>query len=283
MKPRFVKLFLYTILLLLIPHTEVCAFDQEQTNRVSGIVVDGLGQPIGQVDLCIHALQLRTKADGTFAGEIIGPVPSLWISVRKDGYAGYTKDYGPRWQDAKLQNARLVLRKPTTLTQIEQLSKLNGKELSVGVRELLASDRGASLIIDQKGLLDAFFHLELHVRPALKALVTDEHVGVTAQILLKFFADPADADLLGGKNQFKPAKTVAAKTLEEAVRAVMTDAQLVGWPDEYKILGTTLNEDGTKAFVRGLSGGVQGEWYIFCFHKEQNQWVLKSVNCTWRA
>ena len=296
MKMRFLSSVRCLSLLLVCLCAAVSAAEPAPSYRVAGLVVDGLGRPLGQVELRFQVwvpgayqtkLKLQTKADGTYAGELIGPVPELALTLSKDGYGTNTTQYGPLWREYKntdnMQNARLVLRKPTTLAQIEHLAKLNDQALDTAVWELLASDYGHRLIIDQNGLLDALFHLELHVWPALRVLVKDQYVGGAAQTLLKFFADPADADLFGTNNPFKPVKPVAATTLEEAIRAVMTDAQSVGWPAEYKVLRTTLNEDGTKAFVRALSGGVLGEWYIFCFHKEQDQWVLKSAFRTWRA
>ena len=194
MIPRILAFLSCISLLLLCPRPEVCAAEDEAFNSVSGIVVDGLGRPVGQAELIFYVrqqgdtvgnpkLKVRTNADGAYSGDIGGHVHNLSVFVWRDGYAGHTVDYGPRWQESKTQDARLLLRKKATLVHVEQLARVNGNELRTGVVELLSSSWGENVFLaagDSERIMDALFQVEHHVRPVLKALVTDENVGKTA-------------------------------------------------------------------------------------------------------
>ena len=78
---------------------------------------------------------------------------------------------------------------------------------------------------------------------------------------------------MGQDNPFKLSRPIAAKTLEEAVKAVLSDGQ---------ILSKQLNQEQTKGLVRCRRDGgfLAEEWYIMCLHKEKTQWVLKSARRT---
>ncbi len=280
-KAHTAKLFVCFAAMGFYPWSDLQATETKDAQVINGVVIDGLGRPVDQAELSFDPLlYLRSHSDGTFSGEIKDKINTLCVSVRKDGYVPYRVDFGPRWQECHPGNLQLVLRKATTLAQVEQLARLNGDELKAGVRGLLGSSWGEAPLLDNKDsakIMDALFQMEHHIRPTLKTLVPDERVGKSATCLLQFIADDDDADLCGKDNPFKPLRPIAAKTPEAAITELGRGNSYLS---DARILGKQLNQDGTKALVHCNFGGACGEWYIFCFHKKKTQWILKSMRCT---
>jgi len=167
-----------------------------QAETVESRFVDGLGRPVGGVDVTVSVWR-PTKADDDhtlvlFRGvtEDDGCVRLVWdekklrsdetpsVKVEKEGYEGFSG--GPQEQYELRKNSA------TTFADVAALPE---EQRTDALRELLAAERSDS---DQ----DDPTRQEEALRAPLRALVADERVGRTAIELIAEGADRADIDFL---------------------------------------------------------------------------------------
>ncbi len=137
---------------------------------------------------------------------------------------------------------------------------------------------GTSLEGELRGLL---FEHQGKIRPALRRLIRDPHVGEAARDWLDLMGDPGDRDLFAKGRQYAPKKEVKETDLIEALKATARLRNFNTSAPEPRIgidfIAFTENLD--RALIQcGINrAAMTGITWQFVFRKVGKQWELRSA------
>jgi hypothetical protein len=213
---------------------------------------------------------LKTGNDGRFCGVLTSGTDIVAASFSKDGYGGYTTGVSPKGE--------YVLKRKFDWGRVLWLPYEEESKLDRNMQELLSSDDWSAC--DEK-LLGVVFEHQRDLRPALRRLISDAHVGAQARDWLELLGDPADSDLYPKGRRYAPQKKVEETDLVEALRSTarlrnffsscpkpMLDIDLIAF-----------TPDLDRAFVQcGINRvALTGITWQFVFRKVGKQWELHSA------
>ncbi|MGD0014823.1 MAG: hypothetical protein ABSD56_10425 [Bryobacteraceae bacterium] len=162
--------------------------------------VDGFRRPLPGVDIELYyyaprqgpapagtritLLKLRSDSSGIARGKYDAPTlpegQPVWIAVYKEGYRGFAAtDLLPEY----------VLLRDVRIEDLHRIARLAGPARRRELRQFLAGD-------PPDDLFELVFFYERRLRPALRSLAEDPHVGGMARALLAFIGVPADLQWL---------------------------------------------------------------------------------------
>jgi hypothetical protein len=267
----------------------VCPFEQQprtastlpgnvtKGEAFSGQVVDGLGRPVPGAKITVRytsegqSKRLETALLTDDGGRFSGAVPtddSAMLVFEKEGYG--------HWRTDARSGATIILRRKWDGRRILRFSR--GEELVNGVRAALASDEWAH---DDHGLLGFLLDAHEELRPALRELVTDPHVGASARDWLDLLGDPRDHDIFPKGRRYIPKKPVKEPDLVEALKATalarnFNTSAPRPWID-IDFIAFTQDLDGVLVQCGINRAAMTGITWQFVFWRLDKQWELRSA------
>ncbi|WP_157197704.1 MULTISPECIES: hypothetical protein [Methylomonas] len=166
-------------------------------------IVDGLGRPVSNVQVNIYWLKtitdddvreislarLRSDKNGQIKGsydEFAAPHDEhIFYGVSKKGYEEYSSSN---------YKSQYVVKRKYNPFNLKTIIKLSGEKQIIHLRELLAGDYPDSL--QNEPLEELVFSEEKKLRPALRSLINDPHVGLAVINLLSLIGAPEDLRLI---------------------------------------------------------------------------------------
>jgi hypothetical protein len=252
---------------------------------LSGRITDGLGRPVPGVTLTLRPIALdpqgrekpplavlSSDADGRYSCPLPPDAEGLQLHLDKEGYSNLAIFADePRVKDVTLD-------RKLDWGEAQLLPVSEGAELDAGVREVLASEEWSH---SDETLQKFLFEEHAAMRPAMRRLVGDAHVGKSARYWLDMLGDPADADLFPGGRKSAPKHEIREADLVEAIKAIARKLHFFSSAPEPKI------DVGFIAFNRKMdhalvqcwinAGPFTGILWRFVFVKEGPRWVLRSM------
>jgi hypothetical protein len=253
-----------------------------QRRAFSGRVVDGLGRPLPGVTVTVDPdhngedepsrMLLRTGADGRYSGTLPAGNKSAWVTFEKDGYS-------PLSAGASADRENVLYRK-LDWGEVQLIPYRDGEKVVLGVRELLASEEWQ--LNPDAGRLPGFLFLNQdRLRPALRRLIGDTHVGASARDWLDLLGDARDRDLFPGGRRYMPKREVKEIDLVDALKAAARQRHFNSSAPEPAIAIDFI------AFTQGLDGvliqcginraALTGITWQFVYRKVGKQWELRSA------
>jgi hypothetical protein len=212
---------------------------------------------------------LRTDREGRFSGVLPSGEDVAVATFSKDGYGRYTisasldRDY--------------VLRQHFRWDRVVGLPYEEKDKLDRDVRELLASENW----LTDENLLGVVFKYQRDLRPALRRLIRDPHVGAAARDWLELLDDPSDKDLFAKGRPYVPDRKVEADDLVEAFQATARLRNFNSSRPEpmFDIDLIALTTDLDCALIQcGINRvAMTGITWQFVFRKVGKQWSLCSA------
>jgi hypothetical protein len=252
-----------------------------QSRAFSGRILDGLGRPVPGVTVRLldgrkrpgepHETVLRTGADGRFSGPLPSGDDDAVISFQKDGYGEFST--------IARSGREFILKRKVDWDEASDLPYEEGDKLELGLREVLASEEWATP--GDGKLIDLLFRHPETLRPALRRLSRDAHVGAEARDWLDLLGDPGDLDLFPKGRRFAPKKQVRETDLVEALEAAARQRHFNSSAPEPSIevdfIAFTKRLD--RALVQcGINrAAMTGITWHFVFRKVDTQWQLCSA------
>lgn len=184
------------VLMLLISGTSTL-----NAKEITTKVVDGLGRPVSNVKVNIHWLKAVTEDDvreitlaklksdqnglvkGNYDETSVPHDETISYGVSKKGYQEYTSsNYKPEY----------IVKREYKLIDLKRIIKLSGDKQIEQLREFLAGEYTNSKL----PLEEQVFIEDEKLRPALRSLLPDPHVGIAATGLLSLIGVPEDLQLI---------------------------------------------------------------------------------------
>lgn len=172
-----------------------------KAKEVNTTIIDGLGRPVSNVQINIYWLKTITEDDvrrislakfksdqngqikGSYDESSVPNGENIFYGVYKRGYKEYSSsNYKPQY----------VVKRKYKPFDLKTIVKLSGEKQIIHLRELLAGDYPDS----NKPLEELVFAEEKKLRPALRSLISDPHVGLAVINLLSLIGVPEDLRLI---------------------------------------------------------------------------------------
>jgi hypothetical protein len=248
---------------------------------LAGRVIDGLGRPVPGVSLTprpsarVPAKPLAvvsTGSDGRFSWPIPDGGTDLWLEFEKDGYLKMSISADPPRVE------EITLHRKIDWGETQVLPYRKGAELDTGMKEVFASEEWAS---SDRELLDFLFKEQASLRPAVRRLIGDAHVGAGAKWWLDLLGDPDDQDLFPQGRNYAPKHEIRETDLVEAIKAISRKLNFFSRSPEPRInvefIAFTPKMD--RALVQcGINmAPFTGRLWRFVFVKQDQRWVLRSM------
>ena len=250
-----------------------------KSRAFSGRVIDGLGRPVAGVKIMVSSGRQKneritktiaqTGEDGRYAG-ILATEDDEWLAFEKEGYLSLSTSAGP--------GVLLEMYRKVDWGEAQEFLVLDGDKLDSGVREFLASGEWGHL----DGELPTFlFKNQDKLRPALRRLIRDPHVGASARDWLDLLDDPGDRDLFPKGGNYTPKKEVRDTDLVEALKATARQRNFFSSAPEpmIDIDFIAFDEELDRALIQcGINRvAMTGITWQFVFRKVGKQWELRSA------
>jgi hypothetical protein len=253
--------------------------------KFSGRVVDGLGRPVPGVKITVepdHKLEvkgpptvLQTGDDGRYSGTIASD-HDPWLTFERDGYGTLSVDAAVRDE--------FTLNRKVDWEEASTVPYLDGDDLDHGVRELLASEEWE---LHDDHLLGLLFENQNELRPALRRLIRDLHVGASARDWLDLLDHSEDRDLFIKGRQYAPKKEVKETDLIEALKATARQRNFFTKAPEpsIKIDFIVFTRDLDQVLIQcGVNRvAMTGFTWQFVFRKAGKLWELRSAKQAGRS
>lgn len=197
-------------------------------------IVDGLGRPVSNVKVNIHWLKSITEDDvreitlaklksdqnglvnGSYDEATVPHDETIFYGVSKKGYQEYTSTNF---------NSVFIVEREYKPIDLKRVIKLSGDKQIEQLREFLAGKYVDSML----PLEEQVFIEDEKLRPALKSLLPDPHVGMAATGLLSFIGVPEDLQLIVDYAQQPTNEDFGSRWAYQVVTALLKPSSEKEW------------------------------------------------------
>jgi hypothetical protein len=260
------------------------AKDTPKGLSIAGRVIDGLGRPVSSVRVTVTSDRrgngqhveavLLTSDDGRYTGILARKDWDADIRFEKDGHSNLMMRASPGQKE-------ITLYRKVQWEKISMLPYGDKNALDQGVRELFASEEWNLDPEGKEKLLALLFTHQDQFRPALRRVVEDARVGVSARDWLDLLGDPGDRDLFPNGRRFAPKHEVKETDLVEAIKATARHFNFLNAKPEPNITVDFIafTKDLDRVMIQcGINrGALTGFTRRFVFQKVDKHWVLRAA------